>query len=343
MRPIETLIRQNVKDLKPFSSARAEYEGSADIFLDANENPFDTGYNRYPDPYQKDLKKVIAQWRGVQANQVLLGNGSDEIIDLLVRTFCEPKQDRIRFIHPSFGMYEVVADINDVAKMPIPLLSQFELNVEQCLADQKSIDKILFLCTPNNPTGNSFDPNELKDIVESFDGIVVIDEAYIDFSTTPSMVPFVKKYDNLVILQTFSKALGAAGLRLGMAFTSEKIISYINKIKPPYNIGTETQKNALTILKSIDERYDELSMIIHERERLYRELGSLPIVLHMFPSDANFILIKFDNPKAILKYLMDEQIIVRDRSNLPGCAGCLRITVGLSSENDQLISALKKI
>lgn len=341
MRPLQDLVRKNVIRLKPFSSARAEFEGTADVLLDANENPFNTGYNRYPDPYQKSLKDEIGKWRKVSANNVFLGNGSDEIIDLLVRTFCEPKTDRIRYIYPSFGMYEVVADVNDVEKLPIHLLTDFQLDKEACYLSQERADKLLFLCSPNNPTGNSYQREDLLSITEAFEGIVVVDEAYIDFSTQASLISDLDDYPNLVILQTFSKALGAAGLRIGMAFASEDIIRYLNKIKPPYNIGTETQKIALDILKDIPKRDSECQLLITERGRIQDELTDLSVVKHIFPSDANFLLIRFDEPLDVLKYLVDKNIVVRNRSTLPGCEGCLRMTIGTIEENNRLISALK--
>lgn len=339
---ISDLVRPSVKRLKPFSSARAEYEGSAEVFLDANENPFDSTFNRYPDPFQKSLKEVISSLKNVSSSNIFLGNGSDEIIDIIVRTFCEPRKDRVRYIHPSFGMYEVVADINDVLKKSIPLGSEFKLSKEICTSDQTEIDKILFLCSPNNPTGNSLPKDDLLDIISDFKGIVVVDEAYIDFSEEESLIKDLDQYPNLIILQTLSKAYGAAGLRIGMAFASEKIISYLNKIKPPYNIGTVTQNLAESLLKDSAKAIKEIDIIKSERQRIFQVLADMKVVKKIYPSDANFFLIQFENALKVLKYLQGQDIIVRDRSKLPGCEECLRVTIGTPEENDRLLQVLKK-
>lgn len=339
-RTIESLIRPSVIRLKPFSSARSEYEGSADVFLDANENPFESSYNRYPDPYQKELKNIIAQQKNVDPSQVFLGNGSDEIIDIIVRCFCEPRRDRIRYMYPSFGMYEVVADINDVRKLPLDLVENFELDLTKSLEDQSEADKIIFLCSPNNPTGNVLKLEHLLFILDHFDGIVVIDEAYADFSSQESVIRLIDDYPNLIVLQTMSKAIGAAGLRIGMAFTSKLIISYLNKIKPPYNIGAVSQSLAIKLLQNGEKIEEEIMLIKSERQRLWETLKNISAVKYVFPSEANFFLVRFQNAKNMLKYLQDKSIVVRDRSKLPGCEECLRITIGKPEENDRLLHAL---
>ncbi len=340
---IDKLVRENIVSLRPFSSARAEYEGDADILLDANENPFPTAYNRYPDPYQKKLKKEISKWRNVDPENIFLGNGSDEIIDILVRTFCEPKADRIRYVYPSFGMYEVVADINDVEKWPIHLNKQFDIDVEHALRDIDKSDKILFLCSPNNPTGNCLNYDSIHTIIENFPGIVVIDEAYIDFAESPSLIGSITERENLVILQTFSKALGAAGLRVGMSFANENIVRYLNKVKPPYNIGSIVQNNALEVLQQIKQLNQQIQLIKSERDELKNSLLDLEIIEHVFPSDANFLLVRFKgNPTVILEYLRDKGIVVRNRSKLPGCDRCLRLTIGTPLENKSLVQAIRE-
>ena len=338
---IKNLVRPNIVSLVPFSSARAEFDGVADVLLDANENPNDNGINRYPDPYQRKLKTKISQWKGIAADHIFLGNGSDEIIDYIIRTFCRPKIDRIRYIYPSFGMYKVMADINDVKSVQVQLNANFEFDTNEALANQTENDKVLFLCSPNNPTGNSYDRSQLISCIEDFNGLVVIDEAYIDFSTKESYVSLVQKYDNLIVLQTFSKALGAAGLRIGMAFANTEILSYMTKVKAPYNIGTQTQERALEVLESLEKIKQENQTIIAGRIKLNKELSDISCVEMVHPSDANFLLVKFDNPKEVMLYLREHKIIVRDRSKLPHCEGCLRITVGTAEENQRLIESLK--
>jgi histidinol-phosphate aminotransferase len=338
---IKNLVRPNIVSLVPFSSARAEFDGVADVLLDANENPNDNGINRYPDPYQRKLKTKISQWKGIAADHIFLGNGSDEIIDYIIRTFCRPKIDRIRYIYPSFGMYKVMADINDVKSVQVQLNANFEFDTNEALANQTENDKVLFLCSPNNPTGNSYDRSQLISCIEDFNGLVVIDEAYIDFSTKESYVSLVQKYDNLIVLQTFSKALGAAGLRIGMAFANTEILSYMTKVKAPYNIGTQTQERALEVLESLEKIKQENQTIIAGRIKLNKELSDISCVEMVHPSDANFLLVKFDNPKEVMIYLREHKIIVRDRSKLPHCEGCLRITVGTAEENQRLIESLK--
>jgi len=338
---INKLVRPNILSLVPFSSARAEFDGIADVLLDANENPYDNGINRYPDPYQRKLKAAISQWKGINSENIFLGNGSDEIIDYIIRTFCRPGIDRIRYIYPSFGMYKVMADINDIDTLQIDLNANFEFELSDALVDQTEKDKVLFLCSPNNPTGNSYKLQKLQTCIEGFNGLVVIDEAYIDFSSSLSCISLVNKYENLIVLQTFSKALGAAGLRIGMAFANTEILRYMTKVKAPYNIGSQTQEKALAVLDDLEHITRENNSIIAERDKLSEELKGLSIVHLVHASDANFLLVKFDNPMQVLAYLRERKIIVRDRSNLPHCEGCLRITVGTASENQRVVETLR--
>ena len=329
--------------LQPFSSARAEFTGEADVLLDANENPFDNGINRYPDPYQSELKDKIAQWKAINKENIFLGNGSDEIIDIVIRTFCRPGLDTIRYLYPSFGMYKVMADINDIASNRVLLNEQFDFDIADAIGEQDDKDKLLFLCSPNNPTGNNLDRDKLISCIEGFKGIVIIDEAYINFSNQESCLHLINEYPNLVVLQTFSKALGAAGLRIGMGFANPKILAYMNKVKPPYNIGSQTQQKALDVLSRIDEIDKENLSIIQERNKLVTRLQELSIVGKVYPSDANFLLVRFDNEQKVKNYLIDQKIIVRDRSKLLHCEGCLRLTIGTPTENTRLIEALKSI
>ncbi len=338
---IEQLVRANVRSLVPFSSARSEFTGTAEVFLDANENPYENGMNRYPDPYQKELKQEIAKWKNTKAEYIFLGNGSDEIIDILIRVFCTPTVDRIRYIHPSFSMYRISAEINDVDRIAIPLTTDFGIDVEACLRDQQPEDKILFLCSPNNPTGNSYSREILETLIKGWKGIVVVDEAYIDFSDEPSLIDSIEQYDNLVILQTFSKAMGGAGLRLGMAFANEELLSYMNKIKAPYNIGTETQKRAMELLANRSQIDTQIQTVLKERKSLKTQLEAMDLVLQVHRSDANFLLVQFEDPIPVMRHLIEKGVIVRDRSKEPGCSGCLRFTVGLPIENKRLIEALK--
>ena len=340
-RSIASLVRPNVRKLHPFSSARAEYTGVADILLDANENPFESDCNRYPDPYHSALRNKLAIWRGVPPDSILLGNGSDELIDLLVRTFCRPGVDVMRFIDPSFGMYEVVADINDVAKEGIPLTAEFELDVRACLQGQSDCYKILFLCSPNNPTGNDLSAALMKEVIQGWCGIVVVDEAYIDFSDQESLVGLIGQYPHLVVLQTFSKALGAAGLRVGMAYGAEEVIGYMNKIKPPYNLGTLIQDRAALLMDDFQGIAAQISMIKQERLILHSFLSKWSLVDHVFPSSANFLLIRCKDHNQLMQYLLEQKIVVRDRSAQRGCRGCLRITIGTPSENARLIEVCK--
>ncbi|MCG3167121.1 MAG: Histidinol-phosphate aminotransferase [Bacteroidia bacterium] len=338
---LDAITRDNVKKLVPYSSARDEFKGSEGIFLDANENPFNTGYNRYPDPHQKKLKEKIADVKGVEAKNIFLGNGSDEGIDLLFRAFCEPGKSNAIILPPTYGMYEVAANINDVTVNKALLNEDFQPDINLILNKTDHNTRLIFFCSPNNPTANSFQPELIEQVLEKFNGIVVIDEAYIDFSEQKSFVASINNYPNLVVLQTFSKAWGMASLRLGMAFADEKIINILSKIKPPYNISGVTQQLALEALKNPAKTKTCIAEIIAERTRLVAELSTLKSVRHIYPSDANFILVKVDNARLVYSYLANESIVVRDRSKVELCEGCIRITIGTKDENDSLLNALK--
>lgn len=340
---LNSLVRPNILNLVPYSSARSEFKGQADIFLDANENPFDTGLNRYPDPLQRKLKHHISEIKSVPAEQIFLGNGSDEAIDLLVRIFCEPRQDHIIILPPTYGMYQVAADIADVAIREISLTPDFQPDVEAILAAANPHSKLLFICSPNNPTGNDADPARIRQLAAQFPGIVVIDEAYGDFSTRPSATELLPEFPNLVVMQTFSKAWGMAGMRLGMAFASEEVIHLFNKVKAPYNINQLTQLKALEALRDPSHKDEMVQVILHERTRLEGELPHLACVEKVFPSDANFLLVRVTDPYGIYRYLVEKGIIVRNRANVHLCEGALRITVGRPEENDRLLQALNQV
>lgn len=343
MKDLEKLVRPNVWAMKPYSSARDEFHGSASVFLDANENPYNTPYNRYPDPMQSQLKERIAALKGIDPRSIFLGNGSDEPIDLIIRAFCEPGIDRIVSISPSYGMYEVAANVNNVEFCKVELDKSFDIPVEQLLEAANDWVKVVYFCSPNNPTGNSLSRDRLYRVLDAFKGIVVIDEAYIDFSSEPSFLAELANYPNLVVLQTLSKAWGAAGIRLGMAFASPEIVAILNKIKYPYNINMLTQELALEILNSEDKMKEQLRAIFSERIRLQAALPTLSCVLHLYPTDANFILVDVGNANAAYKHLVKEGVIVRNRTNVALCNGCLRITVGTVEENDALLAALKEL
>jgi histidinol-phosphate aminotransferase len=339
---IDVLVRKNIRQLTPYSSARSEFKGTAEIFLDANENPFETGLNRYPDPLQWKLKERISELKGVPGEQIFLGNGSDEAIDLVVRIFCEPRIDHIITLPPTYGMYQVSADIADVAVVGIPLTADFQPDVEAILAAANPQSKILFICTPNNPTGNNVDLETIQTLAQRFPGIVVVDEAYTDFSDQASCLTLLPELPNLVVFQTFSKAWGLAGLRLGMAFASKEIIGLFNKVKPPYNLNQLTQQAALKILTEDVAKKDEMvQTLLEERAQLILALQDLPFVEKIYPSDANFILVKVDNAVAWYQFLVEKGIIVRSRANVRLIEGSLRITVGRPDENAALINALK--
>ncbi|GAB5551906.1 MAG: histidinol-phosphate transaminase [Saprospiraceae bacterium] len=340
---IAPLVRANIKALAPYSSARSEFKGAADIFLDANENPFETGLNRYPDPLQWEVKDHISRLKNVPAKNIFLGNGSDEVIDLLIRIFCEPREDHILILPPTYGMYKVSASIADVALREVSLSPDFQPDVTAILAQSDAHSKLLFLCSPNNPTGNSFDLDSLHELCQKFQGIVVIDEAYIDFSAQVSFTTQLDQYPNLVVMQTFSKAWGLAGIRLGMAFASEEIIGLLNKVKPPYNVNQLTQKAALEALTDPEKQVKMVAILLKERTRLEKTLKALPFVQKVFPSDANFILIRVADALGLYNDLVREKIIVRNRSNVHLCEGGIRISVGRPEENDQLIQVLQKL
>jgi histidinol-phosphate aminotransferase len=343
---LNKLVRQNIKDLKPYSSARSEFSGTANVFLDANENsygsPLTKWYNRYPDPLQWELKKKIADIKNVPAGNMLLGNGSDECIDLLIRAFCEPQKDNLVICPPTYGMYEVYGNINDVEVREVPLLPDFQLNLEAIEAAIDEHTRLIFICSPNNPTGNSIDREDIEVVLNNFEGIVVIDEAYINYSRHRSFVAELKEYPNLVVMQTFSKAWGLAALRLGINFASAEIIDILNKIKPPYNINQATQELALKALDNLEDVNTMIRETVKEREALVKELVQLPMVQKVFPSDANFVLAKMDNATQVYNYLKEKGIIVRNRSNVTLCEDCLRITVGTPGQDKQLIDTLKE-
>ncbi len=346
---LNSILRENIKKLVPYSSARDEYKGTEGVFLDANENSFgsplpenETQYNRYPDPLQLAVKEKLSKIKGLPVENIFLGNGSDEAIDILFRAFCNPGKDNAIICPPTYGMYEVSATINDVEIMKVPLTPEtFQLDTDKILKAINERTRLIFICCPNNPTGNGVKWESVKMILEKFNGIVLVDEAYINFATYQSLIPKLLQHPNLVIIQTLSKAWGMAGLRVGMAFASQVIIDVFNKIKAPYNINAASQKLALEALNNIEKVNSWIKEIVIEREKLSEQLSSLPFVLKTYPSEANFILIKTNDPKRIYKYLTDNKIIVRDRSSVTLCEGALRITVGTKEENKQLMEKLK--
>jgi histidinol-phosphate aminotransferase len=338
---LEKYIRNNILTLKPYSSARDEFSGEAMVFLDANENPFNQPYNRYPDPLQRELKSRIGKIKGVSAENIFLGNGSDEPIDLLIRAFCEPGIHNIVQIEPTYGMYQVAAGINNVEVKKTLLTDNYQLDAAELLDSVDDYTRIIFLCTPNNPTGNALDTSEMIKVLNGFDGPVVVDEAYIDFAPGLSLLPRLKEFSNLIILQTFSKAWGMAGIRLGMAFASAQIISILNKIKYPYNLNILTQQKALELLVNADEMQQWVETLLAEREKLAAALNQIQYVEKVWPSDANFLLVKIKNARRVYEFLVEKGIIVRDRSKVLLCEDSLRITVGSEEENKALIEALK--
>jgi histidinol-phosphate aminotransferase len=341
---LDKLVRPNIKTLKPYSSAKDEYTGAAKILLDANENslgsPLTKWYNRYPDPYQKQVKEKLAFVKQITANQIFIGNGSDECIDILFRTFCEPGKDNIIICPPTYPMYEVSANINDIDVQKASLLSDYQLNVAHIEQLVNAHTKIIWICSPNNPTGNSLDRIDIETILNHFDGIVVIDEAYINFSKQKSFVQSLIDYPNLVVLQTLSKAWGLAGLRLGMCFASPDIIGYMNKVKAPYNINIVTQELALQALEEVGQVNDMIKLLVDMRNALAEVIASMPHVIQVFPSDTNFLLVKIPHARKLYEFLMSKGIIVRDRSALELCEDSLRITVGTEQENTLLVDAM---
>ncbi len=337
---LDQLLRENIRLLQPYSCARDEFKGEASVYLDANENPYNAPYNRYPDPLQWEVKEKISTIKNVPAENIFLGNGSDEPIDLLFRAFCEPRIDNVVAIEPTYGMYKVSASINDVEYRKVLLNESFDFSAEDLLAACNAHTKIIWLCSPNNPTGNSLSEEQIIKTLDGFTGIVVLDEAYIDFASHASYSEFLSQYSNLVILQTFSKAWGSAAIRLGMAFASVEIVSVLNKIKYPYNINILTQKQALKTLDNAERTKDWVKILLDERTKLEKDLLQLPFVEHIYPSDANFILVKVNDANAVYQYLVNKSIIVRNRNSVALCLGCIRITVGTPQENSILLDEL---
>jgi histidinol-phosphate aminotransferase len=341
---LENLIRPNIKTLKPYSSAKDEYTGEAKILLDANENslgsPLTKWYNRYPDPYQQKLKEKLAFIKQIATNQIFIGNGSDECIDILFRTFCEPGKDNIIICPPTYPMYEVSANINDIETQKAPLLSDYQLNLAHIEQLVNAHTKIIWICSPNNPTGNSLDRIDIETILNHFDGIVVVDEAYINFSKQKSFVQSLIDYPNLVVLQTLSKAWGLAGLRIGMCFANPGIIGYMNKVKAPYNINIVTQELAFQALEEVGQVNDMIKLLVDMRIALAEVIASMPHVIQVFPSDTNFLFVKIPQARKLYEHLLTKGIIVRDRSNLELCEDSLRITVGTEQENTELVDAM---
>ena len=340
MRRLEELVRENIYRLKPYSSARSEFKGEASVFVDANENPYDTLYNRYPDPLQTKLKEKLSALKGVSAENIFLGVGSDEAIDLLYRIFCEPRRDNVVAIDPTYGMYGVCADINEVEYRSVRLDEKFDIDVEALFASVDANTKLIWLCSPNNPTGNSLSTDRIKNIIGRFDGIVVLDEAYTDFSAYPSFLSELHNYPNLVILQTFSKAWGSAGVRLGMAFADKQIIGIFNKVKYPYNINILTQRYAVKLLDKAPAVKRRVAEIIRNRGVLEKQLRKYSCIKEIYPSDSNFLLVSTTGAKDIYNYLVEAGIIVRNRHGITLCDECLRITVGTRDEISKISAAL---
>ena len=341
MKDLKEIVRKNIYSLKPYSSARNEFKGEASIFIDANENPYDTPYNRYPDPLQLQVKEKISALKGVPVENIFLGVGSDEPIDLLYRIFCEPQTDNVVALEPTYGMYSVCADINNVEYRKVSLKENYQFSADELLATTDENSKIIWLCSPNNPTGNALDTAEIEKVLKNFSGIVAVDEAYIDFSSQPSYLNVLKEYPNMVVLQTFSKAWGSAGVRLGMAFASEEIIKIFNKVKYPYNVNVLTQRYAIKLLDNFSQVEKKVKAILKNREKLEKQLAKVECVKEVYPTDANFILVKTTDSDAIYKYLIEKGIVARNRNGITLCDNCLRITVGTADENKQVIAALK--
>ena len=342
---IKDLIRQNIKSLEAYSSARDEFKAmsSGFVFIDANESPFDTGLNRYPDPQQNLVKEALSKIKGISKEQILLGNGSDEVLDLIFRVFCEPREDNVIVLPPTYGMYEVLANTNAIELVKIPLVENFQPNVKEIVKVQDAKTKLLFLCSPNNPTANSFDASKIETLIKEFNGIVVIDEAYIDFSIEDSWLGRLDEFPNLIVTQTLSKAYGLAAIRLGICYASKEIISILNKIKPPYNVNQLTQDVALQSLLNQEKVKNNITAIISERNQLIRDLENVEIVEKVYSSDANFLLVQVDDANLRYKQLVKLGIIVRNRTTQILCDNCLRFTVGTPDENKKLINTLKLV
>ena len=343
MTDISKLVRENILNLKPYSCARTEFKGEASVFLDANENPMNGPYNRYPDPLQEGLKAKIAKIKNVRSSQIMLGVGSDEPIDLIIRIFCEPKEDNIVAIDPTYNMYKVCADISNVEYRKVLLNDDYTLDAERLLSAVDEHTKVIFLCSPNNPTGNILNHNEVSKILNNFGGIVVIDEAYIDFAPESSWLPGLNDYSNMIILQTFSKAWGLASVRCGMAFASEEIISYLNNVKYPYNLNLLTQKFVSEQLDFENRKNDWVKMLVEQRTIFANELKEISMVEKIYPSEANFLLVKVPDANDIYNKLVEKGVIIRNRNNISLCLGCLRITIGTEEENKILINTLKQL
>jgi histidinol-phosphate aminotransferase len=340
------LLRPHIKNLVPYSSARDEYKGSEGVFLDANENPFGSvtsdPYNRYPDPYQHQVKEKLAQIKGVHPGQIFLGNGSDEAIELLYRAFCRPGIDNVILLPPTYGMYEVSANINDVEVIKVPLTTDYQIDTEAVLQAVNENTKLLFICAPNNPTANLPAREAILRLLHEFKGVVIVDEAYIDFCPEATFISQLSEFPHLVVMQTFSKAWGLAALRLGMAFASPELIGVLNKIKPPYNISAPTQQLAWEALQQEDAKNEMVRQILNQRTVLMESLAALETVEQVYPSDANFVLVRVKDAAGLFHYLIEQKIIVRDRSRVTRCEGCLRITVGTASENESLLAAIRQ-
>ena len=345
MMEIKDLIRENIKSLEAYSSARDEFKAMSSefVFIDANENPFDTGLNRYPDPQQNLVKEALSKMKGISKEQILLGNGSDEVLDLIFRVFCEPREDNVIVLPPTYGMYEVLANTNAIELVKIPLVENFQPNIKEVVKVQDAKTKVLFLCSPNNPTANSFNASTIETLLKEFNGIVVIDEAYIDFSIEDSWLGRLDEFPNLIVTQTLSKAYGLAAIRLGICYASKEIISILNKIKPPYNVNQLTQDVALKALLNRDEVNNQITAITSERNQLIKDLEKLDIVDKVYASDANFLLVKVDNANLRYEQLLNNGIVVRNRSNQMLCENCLRFTIGTKEDNEKLITTLKLI
>ncbi len=342
---LNTLVRPTIKALQPYSSARDEYQGNSDamVFLDANENPFENGVNRYPDPQQRTVKALLSELKGVAQEHILLGNGSDEVLDLIFRAFCEPNQDNIITLPPTYGMYSVLAHINAIEIISVQLDADFQPKVDAILSAANSNSKLLFLCSPNNPTGNSFEAKAIERLISEFKGIVVIDEAYIDFSNAESWISKLENHPNLIVTQTLSKAYGLAGIRLGVCYASTAIIEILNRLKPPYNVNELTQQRAIAQLAEYDKTQAQVKAILAERTVLIAALSKIDFVSKIYPSDANFVLAKVDNATKRYEQLIDKGIVIRNRTTQPGCENCLRFTVGRPDENIKLIKELRRL
>jgi len=340
---IQKLVRYNVTRLSPYASARDDFSGEAFVWLDANENPFPTGYNRYPDPWQRELKEALSEVKEVPPETIFIGNGSDEVLDLLFRAFCEPRLDNVVTIRPSYGMYRVLAEINDVQCREADLKADFSLNPEKVLSLTDANTKLILLCSPNNPTGNAFDPDAVETILLNTRALVVVDEAYADFSEKPGWLEKLSLFPNLVVVQTLSKAWGMAALRLGLGFAGKEIVEVLNRIKPPYNVNLLSQQEALKRLEQPQKVKEQIAVIRQEKEKMRQALETLPGIKKIFPSDANFLLVEMKNAMEVYRKLLKEGIVVRNRSGILHCASCLRITLGTPEENERLLFELKNI